>query len=83
MNPIYIVPIVAVGLTCLGLLGGVLVKAFHVGRDVGDIKRMMAQTAHLASYVPAIWRDVEYVKRHLSISTPQMPSFIIDHDAEE
>jgi hypothetical protein len=82
MNPSYIIPIIAVCLTFFGLLGGILVKAFMLGRDLGEIKSTIARAAHLASYVPAMWWDVECVKRHLAISTPQVPDFH-NHDAEE
>lgn len=86
MNP-YIIPACALGFTIFAaLVGGLItliVKAFKIGGDVAEIKKTMEQTALLAGYVPAMWWDVEYMKRHLSISTPQMPNFIHGHDAEE
>lgn len=82
MNP-YIIPALALGATLVGGFAALLVKMFSLGRDVGVIKQGIEQTAHLAGYVPQLYSDVENIKKHLAISTPQMPSWIHGHDAEE
>lgn len=70
-----IIALLALGGSLSAAIGTLLIKTFTVGRDIGEIKTNMARTARLASYVPQLHSDVAHLKRHLEISTPQLPTF--------
>jgi hypothetical protein len=77
------IAIIALCLTAVGILGGILAMFFKIGRKLGTVEHHVKQTSHLAGYVPGLYHRVTNIEQKLEISTPNFPSFIDGHDAEE
>jgi hypothetical protein len=77
--------IVALCLTAVGILGGILALFFKIGRQVGSIEKHVKQIGRLATHVPGLYHRVSNIERRLDISSPDFPSFFESngHDAEE
>lgn len=74
--------VIALIFTAIGLLSAACAAFYKIVRALTKMEKKLDTAMHLSAYVPGLWWDVETIKKHLNISTPQMPMFA-DHDAEE